>query len=124
MCVCYAFFVSSRRRHTRCALVTGVQTCALPICERGHCEDRKKNTVHGKLSDQVRVLRNCSIESDAEMAFEFISYARWVSIMLTSSSTPLTFEVSSAQIGRASCRQQVGQYVSIPVVSVSLKKKN
>src|SRR3546814_4972015 len=26
-------FVSSRRRHTRCALVTGVQTCALPICE-------------------------------------------------------------------------------------------
>src|SRR3546814_17726344 len=28
MCV----FFSSRRRHTRCALVTGVQTCALPIC--------------------------------------------------------------------------------------------
>src|SRR3546814_7322348 len=26
------FFFSSRRRHTRCALVTGVQTCALPIC--------------------------------------------------------------------------------------------
>src|SRR3546814_17974909 len=24
-------YVSSRRRHTRCALVTGVQTCALPI---------------------------------------------------------------------------------------------
>src|SRR3546814_11947531 len=29
MYVC--FFFSSRRRHTRCALVTGVQTCALPI---------------------------------------------------------------------------------------------
>src|SRR3546814_1842119 len=28
---CYFFFFSSRRRHTRCALVTGVQTCALPI---------------------------------------------------------------------------------------------
>src|SRR3546814_4660555 len=26
-----AFFFSSRRRDTRCALVTGVQTCALPI---------------------------------------------------------------------------------------------
>src|SRR3546814_9393891 len=25
------FFFASRRRHTRCALVTGVQTCALPI---------------------------------------------------------------------------------------------
>src|SRR3546814_20155734 len=39
VCTCYLFcvvavrffFFSSRRRHTRCALVTGVQTCALPI---------------------------------------------------------------------------------------------
>src|SRR3546814_9789874 len=29
--MCTVFFFSSRRRHTRCALVTGVQTCALPI---------------------------------------------------------------------------------------------
>src|SRR3546814_11466913 len=29
--VIWFFFFSSRRRHTRCALVTGVQTCALPI---------------------------------------------------------------------------------------------
>src|SRR3546814_4755634 len=29
------FFFSSRRRHTRCALVTGVQTCALPILHLG-----------------------------------------------------------------------------------------
>src|SRR3546814_18598629 len=29
------FFFSSRRRHTRCALVTGVQTCALPITGLG-----------------------------------------------------------------------------------------
>src|SRR3546814_7088611 len=28
------FLFSSRRRHTRCALVTGVQTCALPISGR------------------------------------------------------------------------------------------
>src|SRR3546814_20359600 len=28
------FFFSSRRRHTRCALVTGVQACALPIYVR------------------------------------------------------------------------------------------
>src|SRR3546814_9408806 len=32
--VVLCFFFSSRRRHTRCALVTGVQTCALPICDR------------------------------------------------------------------------------------------
>src|SRR3546814_7349744 len=30
-CLFLCFFFSSRRRHTRCALVTGVQTCALPI---------------------------------------------------------------------------------------------
>src|SRR3546814_8001892 len=31
VCLCF-FFFSSRRRHTICALVTGVQTCSLPIC--------------------------------------------------------------------------------------------
>src|SRR3546814_4982981 len=31
----FFFFFSSRRRHTSCALVTGVQTCALPIFPRG-----------------------------------------------------------------------------------------
>src|SRR3546814_5414710 len=34
-CVIVVFVCSSRRRHTRCALVTGVQTCALPILGRG-----------------------------------------------------------------------------------------
>src|SRR3546814_3293672 len=32
----FVFFFSSRRRHTRCALVTGVQTCALPISDAGN----------------------------------------------------------------------------------------
>src|SRR3546814_6037091 len=31
----YVFFFSSRRRHTICSLVTGVQTCALPIYRLG-----------------------------------------------------------------------------------------
>src|SRR3546814_1537256 len=34
------FFFSSRRRHTRCALATGVQTCALPICPCGRTAPR------------------------------------------------------------------------------------
>src|SRR3546814_5675375 len=47
-CVClvslmFLFFFSSRRRHTRCALVTGVQTCALPISEQ--CRDRAVGTL-------------------------------------------------------------------------------
>src|SRR3546814_11956000 len=38
------FFFSSRRRHTRCALVTVVQTCALPISAEGH---------HGNLGERA-----------------------------------------------------------------------
>src|SRR3546814_6574718 len=34
------FFLSSRRRHTSCALVTGVQTCALPILGLAGCAMR------------------------------------------------------------------------------------
>src|SRR3546814_8966321 len=41
----YFFFFSSRRRHTRGALVTGVQTCALPIC-LGHELDREITLDH------------------------------------------------------------------------------
>src|SRR3546814_10506820 len=37
------FFFSSRRRHTRCALVTGVQTCALPIWGRRRFAQRCRN---------------------------------------------------------------------------------
>src|SRR3546814_4245541 len=35
LCSVCLFFFSSRRRHTSCALVTGVQTCALPILTPG-----------------------------------------------------------------------------------------
>src|SRR3546814_7522812 len=39
------FFFSSRRRHTRCALVTGVQTCALPILPAGLAETHAMDVV-------------------------------------------------------------------------------
>src|SRR3546814_16799072 len=44
-------FFASRRRHTRCALVTGVQTCALPICAFLLCHSR---------ADAARYLRSGS----------------------------------------------------------------
>src|SRR3546814_6318061 len=43
--VCLYFFFSSRRRHTRCALVTGVQTCALPISAAAQAA--------GKFADEI-----------------------------------------------------------------------
>src|SRR3546814_4982560 len=39
------FVFSGRRRHTRCALVTGVQTCALPIYWRWYLEKAHQTTV-------------------------------------------------------------------------------
>src|SRR3546814_5939900 len=48
ICV-YVFFFSSRRRHTGCALVTGVQTCALPICEDSHVSVERMEVLSGVL---------------------------------------------------------------------------
>src|SRR3546814_7401221 len=39
-----SFLCASRRRHTRCALVTGVQTCALPILWTGGLGLRRNYT--------------------------------------------------------------------------------
>src|SRR3546814_10792156 len=48
----YECFLSSRRRHTRCALVTGVQTCALPI---SYMQVEAKNLIDGrKLNNRFR----------------------------------------------------------------------
>src|SRR3546814_3953490 len=42
-------FFSSRRRHTRCALVTGVQTCALPICSNARSDLQKETSEQQEL---------------------------------------------------------------------------
>src|SRR3546814_4820372 len=83
------FFFSSRRLHTRCALVTGVQTCALPI----YLEGRTSHEATGK-----------SPEDPRSPALRPRRQANWQSVGR---------EVPSrcAEIGRASCRERVCQYV-------------
>src|SRR3546814_1318203 len=51
--LCFVVIFSSRRRHTRCALVTGVQTCALPIFakEYARMEAAKDERQFGTLLD-------------------------------------------------------------------------
>src|SRR3546814_5043487 len=51
-CYYLLFFFSSRRRHTRCALVTGVQTCALPIS----ATDARERLPRWRCDRPVRVL--------------------------------------------------------------------
>src|SRR3546814_5423675 len=67
------FFFSSRRRHTRCALVTGVQTCALPISgsevksRAGDATDvRVKRGV--QLTDGAGFSRRCSAKQTSDIA--------------------------------------------------------
>src|SRR3546814_4982420 len=48
------FFFSSRRRHTRCALVTGVQTCALPILS---CHSQPPVAVRRMISAPLSVMQ-------------------------------------------------------------------
>src|SRR3546814_10474327 len=69
--ICMCFFFSSRRRHTRCALVTGVQTCALPICVGLRLGKRVGAAGHGlspwivneraRRMFQPRIIRLCAL---------------------------------------------------------------
>src|SRR3546814_2233799 len=74
------FFFSSRRRHTRCALVTGVQTCALPIFW----------------------LSRIGTSGGLFAAVPASASARKAALII---------RISVNQIGRASCRERVCQYV-------------
>src|SRR3546814_18886859 len=45
------FFFSTTRRHTSCALVTGVQTCALPISRNATCDRSKRDEASAEGTD-------------------------------------------------------------------------
>src|SRR3546814_2024839 len=89
-CLYFCFFFSSRRRHTRCALVTGVQTCALPIFLWGLPIAFVLGWVASRLD-----LRQMRIENRQAPK----AYFRGLNFLL------------NEQIGRASCRERVCQYV-------------
>src|SRR3546814_4548301 len=73
--LCDFFFFSSRRRHTRCALVTGVQTCALPIFfQLGDffarfttwCSVTGTKELLVEISPGLGELRSCSVDRSEE----------------------------------------------------------
>src|SRR3546814_296621 len=65
------FFFSSRRRHTRCALVTGVQTCALPISSRFALADLVSDYALGVDKHELDRFRNIWWD-DAVWDIEFV----------------------------------------------------
>src|SRR3546814_18018255 len=121
------FFFSSRRRHTRCALVTGVQTCALPICTASHPASQEqprcspgepRDDPPSREGDDARHLDGgaCKLSggNPDTLAQETADLVQ----------TQLTRPCSSARpIGRESCRGRDCQYLTISVVGVSRKTK-
>src|SRR3546814_12751579 len=106
------FFFSSRRRHTVCALVTGVQTCALPIfCD---CDDIGAEAAHGKAPRKL-----CGF---CELGRSVPWCARIVCRDGDPERGPMV--ICTEEIGRASCRERVCQYVEISEVAVSLEQKS
>src|SRR3546814_4640529 len=95
----FLFFFSSRRRHTRCALVTGIQTCALPIslCT-GSCVPLNLFGGPGTLTPEMLRFIGADLTDKSENN-------------LTLWSANLSGDLFDLQIGRASCRERVCQYV-------------
>src|SRR3546814_1087589 len=97
------FFFSSRRRHTRCALVTGVQTCALPISlvdiagtqESGRAMKLPRNAL---LLSSVAVRKACPIHEPEPHHPTLLAPL-----------PPADGGGGRREIGRASCRERVCQ---------------
>src|SRR3546814_3118582 len=98
MLVCH-FFFSSRRRHTRCALVTGVQTCALPI---------SLIIMSSVLKLFWAVVGIAAIFIILRIVDWFDGIGSWREYLQNGKHDP---EFGHYQIGRASCRERVCQYV-------------
>src|SRR3546814_10494358 len=97
------FFFSSRRRHTRCALVTGVQTCALPISNCTACHANAERLL-GRQPTEF----HASIE---ECAVCHIEHQPTTIRPLVMDHVELAKVGARTQIGRASCRERVCPYV-------------
>src|SRR3546814_12516288 len=116
------FFFSSGRRQTSCALVTGVQTCALPISKR---PDWGFEVMYGRrdpmFGDMVSAGVTVSLPLFASRRQDPLIAARTAQ---ASRARVLEEEMRREQLGRAAGRERVGQSGEIPVVAVNLKKKN
>src|SRR3546814_18467570 len=75
------FFFSSRRRHTRCASVTGVQTCALPICRGRFRPVRQGEAAPAKLNLALHVRRRRPDGyHELETLFAFVAHGDVVAV--------------------------------------------
>src|SRR3546814_15452475 len=115
------FFFSSRRRHTRCALVTGVQTCALPIFGTRDLAQPEISPIKAKslkgMPATILSTAGFDILRDAGRAYARRLESEGVSVLylnfpsLNHSFLPASGVFADTAIGRASCRGGVWQSV-------------
>src|SRR3546814_6806029 len=103
----FSFFFSSRRRHTRCALVTGVQTCALPIFPMFLAEPCRRQRSTSRTLKRWRLILHCALQllTYHTRRAKITLFARWQVL------SPAHIDRNRSKIGRASCRERVCQYV-------------
>src|SRR3546814_16876423 len=112
-----SLFFSSRRRHTTCALVTGVQTCALPICSGIAAARHRGDGIHNGEVRFIQILYGADgakIEAAQPDPDERSESRRVPSAMKAGTVDPLSAFYALAlklEIGRAACRARVCQYV-------------
>src|SRR3546814_12525199 len=119
-------FFSSRRRHTSCALGTGVQTCALPILRFDGAANQVFDLIVVEMAAMPdAIVTGCPVFFDvAGHNQRKVNQLGAVAVRRTDERFPKAkIEEARGEIGRASCRERVGQSVSMSVVAVSLKKK-
>src|SRR3546814_19250313 len=132
----FVFFVSSIRRHTRCALVTGVQTCALPICWDYVFTTGGIGPTHDDITAEsiakafgVPLIRHPEAEARLRAYYPAgkINDARLRMANTPQGATLLDNPVSVApgfqKIGRASWRERVWLYGEISVGALPSKNK-
>src|SRR3546814_7026630 len=106
------FFFSSRRRHTRCALVTGVQTCALPISVAAEQRVDQRLVLMLHLLGAV-AQREAEMQETlhlVEQAGERRGQAR-VARRFGDRDVEVAVGAQEVEIGSASCRERVCPYV-------------
>src|SRR3546814_11801884 len=118
------FFFSSRRRHTRCALVTGVQTCALPIlnniCEmmQQHVDNwpnpKKLTTAIALIDKTLKAAIAAMQAATAHAAPVGDGLVERLNLLIAKRKA----FVAAREIGSVSCRERGCQYVKISVVAV------
>src|SRR3546814_17781342 len=109
------FFFSSRRRHTRCALVTGVQTCALPIsCTNSPAFPdpvagaRLQNTPKHSGS----LFTTYELPFGLNLGYAATYHGKFTFTLPTAATDP---ELFPSEIGSSTCRERVWQFVWISV---------